>query len=118
MPLFTPDLDGPRSKLGKPWALWFTSAWYEAVTLIKKNGEWTVLHSPTDEELAGADQVYQQRSNHVSYDEVRDMDLTGVGTVRYVDDYDDRFTDVFVSSDNTPFDKASEPEPIHYPGSS
>jgi hypothetical protein len=118
MPLFTPDLDGLRSMLGRPWALWFTTARYDAVTLIKKDGEWIVLNSPTDEELVGAERVYQQRGNHVSYDEVRDLGLTEVGAVRYVDDYDDRFTDVFISSDNTPFDRASEPEPIHYPGSS
>lgn len=117
MPHFTPDLNVARSKLGRPYALWFTTAWYDAVTLIKRGGEWIVLHSPSEEELAGADQVYQQRQNHVTYDEVRDQQLTELGAVRYVDDYDDRFSDEFVSFVNTPFDRATEPEPINYPGS-
>lgn len=118
MPIFTPDLDAARSKLGRPWAMWFTTAWWEAATLIRRGDEWILLESPSDEELADADEIYQQRQNHVSYDKVRDFAMTDLGAVRYVDDYDDRFTDVFVSSDNTPFDRATSPEPIHYPGSS
>lgn len=118
MPWFTPDLQQARSKLGRPYALWFTSAWWEAVTLTLKGQQWVAYQAPDDVDLGDADRVYQQRLNHVTYDDVRDYNLTDLGAVRYIDEYDDRFTDEFISLDNTPYDRATSPEPIHYPGSS
>lgn len=116
MPIFTPDLQHARSKLGRPWKMFFTTAWWESVTMFYKNGQWNFVEFPSDDDLAGATHVWQQRENWISYDEVRDMNLTDYGCVRYIDDYDDRFTDEFVSIDNTPFDRATNPEPIHYGG--
>ena len=115
MPRFTPDMDRVRVKLGRPWALFWTTAHWEAITLIHRNGAWEVLESPTDEEVADADYIFDQRNHHVSYETVRELNLPEVGRVLYVDDYDDQWDDVYVCKENTPYLRADHPEPVHTP---
>jgi hypothetical protein len=115
MPLFKPDLQRTRSKLGLPWALYFTTAWWESITLVRRNGQWEAFEFPADEDLEGAEYVWTPRENWVTYDLVRQLDLTDMGSVRYIDDYDDQWDDVFISIDNVPLDRATFPEPVHSP---
>jgi hypothetical protein len=113
MPIFTPDPDVARAKLGRPWALWFTTAWWESWTLVYRNGQWEFLESPLEEDLVGCSLIFQQRENFVTYQEVRDYTLTNLGRVIYRDDYDDMWSGEFISKENTPFHQAVAPEPIH-----
>ncbi len=112
MPLFTPDA---RSRLvGRPSAMWFTRghdyAWYLA---LSANGEWVVLEVPTPAELSQYPHYFNSgRETYVTYEQVRDWNLTSRGRVRYVDDYDDEYTDVYISKNNTPYVRATSPEPV------
>ena len=113
MPVFIPDPEVIRSKLGRPWKMWFTTAWWESWTLILRNGQWSFIETPGDDDIAGAERVFQQRNNYVTYQEVRDLNLTDYGQVIYVDDYDDMFSGEFISKENMAFTPAAYPEPLH-----
>lgn len=112
MPIFTPDPPTARSKLGRPWALWFTTAWYESWTLVLRAGQWEFLESPLEEDLVDCSLIFDQRENYVTYEQVRDHNLTDFGRVIYRDDFDDEYTDVYISKTNTPYARATTPEPV------
>jgi len=112
VPLFTPDAE--RYALGRPYALWFVPIADEPYTLVRTaDGQWLVLYSPLDEERAQFSHVFDSgRETYVTYQQIRDWDLTSLGRVRYVDDYDDQWTDVYIAKDNTPFARATSAEPV------
>ena len=112
MPLFTPDV--LNRALGRPNLLWFAPSSDSAKILGRRfDGQWVVLEVPTPQERAEYQYLFDSgRENYVTYHQVRDWDLTELGRVRYVDDYDDQWTDVYVSRDNDPFARATTPEPV------
>jgi hypothetical protein len=74
------------------------------------------LFSPFQEELDAYEFVFDSgRENFVSYELVREMDLTQYGRVFYYDDYDQTWSDEFIAHLNTPFDRAVLPEPVWSP---
>lgn len=112
MPRFTPDVRR-WPKLGRPWKMWFTSAWWEAFTIAFDGQDWHIEYSPTDEWKAQFPYVFDTgRDHHVTYQEVRDMKLTEIGAVHYVNDFEDEWDDFFISRENKPFDRATHPEPV------
>ena len=112
MPLFTPDAE--RFRIGRDYILWWVPLISENYVLARtSDGEWHQLSSPTQEELAAFPVTFDSgRESYVTYDQVRDWDLTSVGRVLYVDDFDDRYTDVYISKTNTPYARATTPEPV------
>lgn len=117
MPRFTPDPVRWR-KIGRPHLLWFASRGDEFALKLARTpeGQWHVLQVPTLAELQGYTHVFDSGREHfVTYQQVRDMDLVDVGRVLYVDDYDDQWTDVYVSRLNEPSSRATEAEPIWGP---
>ena len=112
MPLFSPD--ARRYVAGRPNALWFASIADRRVALVRTHdGEWEVIDSESDAVRSQYPYVFDSgRQTYVTYQQVRDWDLTSLGRVRYIDDYDDQWTDVYVSKDNEPFARATTPEPV------
>jgi len=112
MPMFTPDTE--RFAVGRPYALWFAPIVQDPHTLVRDlAGNWFRLDAPTPEELEPYQYAFQTgREYYVTYQEVRDLNLTNYGRVWYTDDHDDTWTDVHVSQTNTPYDRATEPEPV------
>lgn len=112
MPLFTPDAE--RFGPGRPYDLWFAPILDQPYVLARTSGgEWRQLFSPTPEELAAFPVTFDSgRESFVTYQQVRDWDLTSMGRVRYVDDYDDQYSDVYVSKTNTPYARAAAAEPV------
>lgn len=112
MPLFTPDAE--RFALGRPYALWFVPIKDDPYTLVRDgSGNWFILNSPLDSEKAAYPHAFDSgRETYVTYKQVRDWALTTKGRVRYVDDYDDEYTDVYVSKNNTPYARATSSEPV------
>lgn len=112
MPIFTPDAE--RFRLGRPYLLWFVPQIDEPYILARDAaGEWWQLFTPTSEELSGYVATFDSgRETHVTYQQVRDWDLTSIGRVLYVDDFDDQYTDVYISRANTPYARASVAEPV------
>lgn len=94
--------------------MWFTAAHDKALTLARsESGEWVTLEVPTQAERNQYPHVFDSgRENYVTYQQVRDWNLTEVGRVVYVDDYDDQWTDVYVSRNNEPFARATTSEPV------
>lgn len=112
MPRFTPDAE--RFGPGRPYALWFAPIIDEPYTLVRTaGGQWQVLTCPLDSEKAEFPLAFDSgRETYVTYQQVRDLDLTSLGRVTYVDDYDDQWTDVYISQTNTPNGRATTPEPV------
>lgn len=112
MPLFTPDAE--RYAVGRPYDLWFVPLIDEPYILARTaGGEWHQLFSPTKAELAQYPVTFDSgRESFVTYQQVRDWNLTDMGRVRYVDDYDDQYSDVYVSKTNTPYARAATAEPV------
>lgn len=112
MPLFTPDVR--NRALGRPNLLWFAPSSDSAKILGRRfDGQWVVLEVPTPQERAEYEYLFDSgRENYVTYQQVRDLDLTELGRVTYVDDYDDQWTDVYISRTNTPNSRATTPEPV------
>lgn len=112
MPLFTPDAE--RFALGRPYMLWFAPISDEPYTLVRdSSGSWFVLFNPLDSEKAAYPNAFDSgRETYVTYQQVRDWALTTKGRVRYVDDYDDQYTDVYISKNNTPYARATSSEPV------
>ena len=112
MPLFTPDAE--RYGPGRPYALWFAPIQDDPYTLVRsQSGEWLVLWSPLDAEKAQYPYVFDSgRETYVTYQQVRDWNLHDLGRVRYVDDYDDQWSDVYIAKNNTPFARATSAEPV------
>ena len=112
MPLFTPD--ARRFVVGRPNVLWFAPQSERSFTLVRTaDGEWQVFNTESDEVRAEFPHVFDSgRETYVTYQQVRDWDLTDLGRVRYVDDYHDQWTDVYISQINSPFARAATPEPV------
>lgn len=112
MPQFTPDAE--RFGPGRPYALWFAPIMEDPYTLVRDGaGQWLVLTCPLDEEKAAYPYVFDSgRTTFVTYQNIRDWDLTDLGRVRYVDDYDDQWSDVYISQTNPPNVRATAPEPV------
>jgi hypothetical protein len=112
MPRFIPDVT--NGVLGRPGAMWFTPAHDRAIVLARTSGgQWVTLEVPTPQELAQYPVTFDSgRENHVTYQQVRDWNLTSLGRVVYVDDYDDQYTDVYISKTNTPLARATTSEPV------
>lgn len=112
MPRFTPDAE--RFGPGRPYTLWWPPLIDLPYTLARSaSGEWKMLFAPTQEERQQYQFLFDSgRATYVTYQQVRDLDLVNLGRVRYVDDYDDQWTDVFIARSNEPFTRATQPEPV------
>ena len=122
MPYFTPDVE--RFAIGRPYATWWVKLIDDCHWLCFKDAksEPVKLYAPFQEELDEYEYTFDSgRETFVSYQQVRDMELTKYGRVFYRDDYDVQYTDQYVARPqpgkdyNKPFDRAVVPEPIWYP---
>lgn len=117
MPYFTPDSE--YFQIGRPYKMWWARIINYPFFLCfrsKTDTSPTKLYSPFQEELDEFEFTFDSgRENFVSYDLVREMDLTKYGRVFYYDDYDRTWSDEYIAHLNRPFDRAEVPEPVWYP---
>jgi hypothetical protein len=113
LPYFTPDSE--YYQIGRPYKTWWCPLVNEPYFLCfaSKHAEPVKLFSPFQEELDEFEFAFDSgRENFVSYELVRQMNLTAYGRVFYRDDYDVMFDDEYIARLNKPFDRAEIPEPI------
>lgn len=122
MPYFTPDCE--KFAIGRPYATWWVKLIDDTHILAfkTKTSEPVKLYSPFQEELDEYQYTFDAgRETFVSYELVREMNLTQYGRVFYRDDFDRQYTDQYIARPqpgktyNQPFDRAVVPEPIWNP---
>lgn len=118
MPYWKPTRHG-GVKVGKPWALYFVTV----APLYHKQGCYV---REDDGSFAWAPSVAQARQNYSHTDifvignegyyltmaEARQALADGIQGIHYVDDFNDEWQDIYISSTNPPFTEATVPEPI------
>lgn len=115
MPLFQPNQ--VFSKVGYPWATWYVDRMVESGAVgINWDGTYEIIYGVLPEDYDRFTMgLYQPGYDYyITMEQARVIIPLDIGIVRYTDDYNDEWSDIFVCDTrlNTPDFPATVPQPI------